>query len=131
MIDNDRNATFPEAYNLSYLDIYEMSSKKQSLKKFEIELGIDHIEMDIPWDQPVPDDKIDKVMDYCANDVKATEAVFKSRHADFMARQILALLSGLPLNATTQKHAAQIIFQGDKNAARQFIYTNLATGEIQ
>lgn len=131
LIDNDRNATFPEAYNLSYLDIYEMSSKKQSLKKFEIELGIDHIEMDIPWDQPVPDDKIDKVMDYCANDVKATEVVFKSRKADFMARQILASLSGLPLNATTQKHAAQIIFQGDKNAVRQFVYTNLATGEIQ
>ena len=47
------SALFGEAYNLSYADIYDFSSKKQGLKKFMIELGIHHMELDLPWDQPV------------------------------------------------------------------------------
>ena len=37
-----------QAYNLSYADIYDFSSKKQSLKKWEIELGIHHMENSYP-----------------------------------------------------------------------------------
>ena len=40
-----REAFFGEAYNLSYTDIYDYSKKKQSLKKWELELGIYHKEM--------------------------------------------------------------------------------------
>ena len=59
-------AFFREAYNLSYTDVYDFAdaSHKQSLKKFEIELGIHHQEMSIPWDQPVPEEKWDQVCEY-------------------------------------------------------------------
>nr|DAU77956.1 MAG TPA: dsDNA helicase [Caudoviricetes sp.] len=126
IINNDRDALFGGAYGISYADIYDFSSKKQSLKKFEIELGINHMEMDIPWDEPVPEDLLPKVVEYCKNDVLATEAVFKARRADFEARQILAELSGLSVNDTTQRHTAKIIFGDDKKASEQFVYTDLS-----
>lgn len=126
IINNDKGCLFPAAYNISYADIYDFSSKKQSLKKFEIELGIRHLEMDLPWDQPVKDEDVERVADYCANDVEATEATFKARKQDFLARQILADLSGLTVNDTTQKHTAEIIFEGDKNPQASFVYTDLS-----
>jgi hypothetical protein len=48
LINNDRNAAFGEAYNLSYADICDFSSKKQTLKKFQIELGLQHKELELP-----------------------------------------------------------------------------------
>ena len=126
IIDGKRSAMFKEAYNLSWADIYDFSSKKQGLKKFMIELGINHMEMDIPWDQPVPEDVIPKVIEYCVNDVRGTEAVFEARHADYVAREILAKLSGLTINHTTQAHTAKIIFGDDKDAQSKFIYTDLS-----
>lgn len=120
-----RTALFGEAYNLSYADIYDFSSKKQGLKKFEIELGIHHMELDLPWDKPVDEALWDKVVEYCVNDVIATEAVFNARKQDFVARQILAELSGLSVNNTTQAHTAKIIFGGDKNHDKAFVYTDL------
>ena len=129
IINNDRNAMFAAAYNLSYTDIYDFSSKKQTLKKFQIELGLTHKEMEIPWDQPVPDELIPNVVEYCSNDVVTTEATFESRKQDFVARQILADLSGLSVNHTTQNHTAKIIFGNDKKPHEKFIYTDLATGD--
>lgn len=126
IIEGNVSSMFGEAYNLSYTDIYDFSSKKQGLKKFEIELGIHHMELDLPWDHPVEEKDVLRVVDYCANDVVATEATFNSRQGDFAARQILAELSGLSVNDTTAKHTAQIIFKGDRGAQRQFIYTDLS-----
>ena len=125
--DNNYNAAFGEAYNLSYADIYDFSSKKQGLKKFMIELGINHMEMDIPWDSPVPEELWSKVEDYCVNDVLGTEAVFNARKEDFKAREILAELSGLTINHTTQNHTAKIIFGEDKRPKDHFVYTDLST----
>lgn len=126
IINNDRSALFAGAYGLSHADIYDFASVKQSLKQWEVDLGIRHLEMSIPWDEPVPEDKMDSVIEYCKNDVDATEAVFKNRSADYMAREILADLSNLKINDTTQKHAAQIIFEGDKNPQSKFVYTDLS-----
>jgi energy-coupling factor transporter ATP-binding protein EcfA2 len=126
IIDGRTSAMFGEAYNISYADIYDFSSKKQSLKKFEVELGIHHLELDIPWDEPVPTEKWKLVEDYCVNDVIATQAVFEARKQDFVARQILADLSGLAINNTTQAHTAKIIFGDDKNPQREFVYTDLS-----
>ncbi len=123
---NDNNALFGEAYNLSYADIYDFSSKKQGLKKFEIELGIHHLELDFPWDQPVPEGQWSKVEEYCVNDVIATEKVFESRAQDFVARQILAEMSGLSVNHTTQAHTAKIIFGDDPKPQNAFVYTDLS-----
>lgn len=125
IIEGNPNAMFGEAYNLSYADIYDFSSKKQSLKKFEIELGLRHMELDIPWDEPVPEERWLEVLEYCCNDVLATDATFTARKQDFVARQILAELSGLSVNDTTQKHTAKIIFGSDKNPQRSFVYTDL------
>ncbi len=121
-----RNALFGEAYNLSYTDIFDYSSKKQGLKKFMIELDIHHMELDLPWDRPVPEELWDKVVEYCVNDVIGTEAVHVSRKQDFVARQILAELSGLSVNHTTQQHTAKIIFGDDREPQRSFVYIDLA-----
>ena len=126
IVGNDETAYFGAAFNISFADIYDFSSVKQSLKKFEIGLGIFHLELDIPWDKPVPDDQILNVVEYCVNDVVATEAVFNDRRPDYVAREILSKLSGLSMNSTTQQHTAAIIFGKDKTPQNQFIYTNLA-----
>ena len=105
-------AFFREAYNLSYTDVYDFAdaSHKQSLKKFEIELGIHHQEMGIPWDEPVPENMWPGVAEYCCNDVLALETVFDYLQPDWIARQILSELSGLNVNATTNMHTTKIIF---------------------
>lgn len=125
LIEGSPNASFAQAYNLSYTDIYDFSSKKQGLKKFEIELGIPHVEVGLAWDKPVPEELWTKIADYCANDVNATEVVFESRKADFIARQILADLSGLSVNSTTQQHTSKIVFGDDRRPQDKFIYTDL------
>ena len=126
IISNNRSAMFGAAYNLSYADIWDFSSKKQSLKLFGVELGLHHMEMNIPWDEPVPDDMIEQVVEYCVNDVDLTEETFEARYQDFVARQILSELSGLPVNSSTQQHTARIVFEGDKDARRSFVYTDLS-----
>lgn len=117
---------YSEAYNLSYTDIYDFSSKKQSLKKFEIDLGIHHQEMGIPWDEPVPQELWADVAEYCENDVIATEAVFNDRKADFTARKILASLAEMTVNDTTNSLTTRIIFGKNRNPQSQFNYRNLA-----
>lgn len=125
--DSSRNtAFFREAYNISYTDVYDFAAKKQSLKKWEIELGIHHQELGLPWDQPVPEELWVKVADYCVNDVVATAAVFHALAADFTAREILADISGLGVNATTNQHTTKIIFGDDPAPQGQFVYTDLS-----
>ncbi len=106
-----KDVFFGEAYNVSYTDVYDFSSKKQSLKKFEIELGIHHQELGLPWDEPVPEKLWQKVAEYCDNDVIATEAVFNARQSDFLARQILADVAGMTVNDTTNSLTTRIIFE--------------------
>ena len=118
---------FGEAYNISYTDVYDFAAKKQSLKKWEIELGIHHMELGIPWDQPVPEEKWIQVAEYCDNDVIATEAVFNKLKGDFTARKILADLAGMTVNDTTNSLTTRIIFGRERHP--QLVYTDLATGE--
>jgi hypothetical protein len=126
IIANDKNAMFGEAYNLSYADIYDFASVKQSLKKWMIQLGLHHMEMDLPWDQPVDPKDIPRVVEYCVNDVNGTEAVLDACEADFQARHILAAMSGLTVNDTTRVHAGRIIFGKDRNPQEFFNYTDLS-----
>ena len=126
IVDNNRNAPFAAAYGISYADIWDFSTKRQGLKQFEIDLGIHHLELDFPWDEPVPEENWDRVVEYCVNDVRATEAVFEDRKGDWVARQILAALSGLTVNDTTPRHTAKIIFGDDKHPQKEFVYTDLS-----
>ena len=125
IISGKANSLFGEAYNVSYTDVYDFSSKKQSLKKFEIELGIHHQELGLPWDQPVPEDMWMKVAEYCDNDVLATEAVFNARQDDFLARKILADIAGMTVNDTTNSLTTRIIFGTNKHPQDQFNYRDL------
>lgn len=120
-----KDVFFGEAYNASYTDVYDLSSKKQSLKKFQIELGIHHQELGLPWDEPVPEELWQKVAEYCDNDVIATEAVFNARQSDFLARQILADMAGMTVNDTTNSLTTRIIFGKNRTPQDQFNYRDL------
>lgn len=128
IINGSKNAMFGEAYNLSYTDVYDFASSgnKKSLKKFEIELGIHHQELGLPWDKPVPEEKWIQVAEYCDNDVIATEAVFNHLEGDWKVRQILAELSGGTVNDSTNSHSTKIIFGKDPKPQSQFVYTDLS-----
>lgn len=128
IIDGDKTAFMPGAYALSYTDIFDFASaaNKMSLKKHEIRLGIKHQEMDIPWDQPVPEELIPKVIDYCHNDVLATEAVFNDLASDFGARKILSELAGMTCNDTTNTLTTRIIFGSNRNPQSEFQYRDLS-----
>lgn len=129
IINNEPNCFFREAYDLSYTDIYDFSSKKQSLKKFEIELGFHHKELGLPWDQPVPEEKWETVAEYCDNDVLATEAVFNARKADWTARQILAKVAGMKVNTPTNTLTTRIIFGSDRNPQTTFNYRDMGDSD--
>lgn len=129
IINNKANSTFSEAWDWSFTDIYDYAKTKQSLKKWEIELkkknpelDFGHMEMDIPWDQPLPDDRIDDLMEYCANDVLATEAVWNATQDDFKAREILADISEGKVNDTTNSLTTKFIFGSNKHPQDEFNY---------
>lgn len=125
---DNNSGLFGEAYNLSYTDIYDFASaaNKKSLKKFEIELGIHHQELGLPWDKPVPEERWIEVAEYCDNDVIATEAVFNHLKGDWIARQILADIAGMTVNDTTNTLSQRIIFGNNRKPQSEFNYRNLA-----
>ena len=128
IINKSKNCFFGAAYNLSYTDVYDFASamNKMGLKKWEIKLGIHHQECPLPWDQPVDEKDWDMVADYCCNDVISTELTFDHLKGDWIARQILAELSGLTVNDTTNSHSTRIIFGYDQHPQTQFVYTDLS-----
>lgn len=127
LVSDDKTAKFRDASRVSYTDVYDFASSnnKQSLKKWEIELGIHHVEMNIPWDKPAPMDRWDDIAEYCANDVIATEKVFNHLYSDFVAREILADLSGLTVNMKTNRHTIAILTNGIPDPKSHYIYTKL------
>ena len=126
IVEGHKDAFFSEGYNFSYTDVFDFSSVKQSLKKFEIELkGVPHKELGFAWDEPVPEDQWDIVADYCENDVLATEAVFEARQADFTARRILADVAGMSVNDTTNSLTTRIIFGRERKPQGSFNYRNM------
>lgn len=129
IVENDKEAFFGEAYNLSYTDIYDFlsSANKMSLKKWEIKLGIHHHELGYRWDQPVPEEKWGEVADYCKDDVIATEATWLANQQDWLAREVLSEWAELTPNDTTNNCTTRIIVGKDKNPQSQYVYTDLST----
>lgn len=128
IISGSPNCFFGEAYNVSYTDVYDFAAagNKKSLKKLEIEMGIHHQELGLPWDKPVPEELWIKVAEYCDNDVIATEAAFNYLKADWTARQILADLADMTVNDTTNSLTTRIIFGKERKPQSEFHYRNLA-----
>ena len=125
IVGESKNALFGNAYDISYTDVYDFAANKQSLKKWEIELGIHHQELGLPWDKPVPEERWAEVAEYCDNDVIATEAVFNHLAGDFKAREILADIAGMKVNDTTNMLTTRIIFGDDPAPQHQFNYPDL------
>ena len=117
----------PRSKRISEGDLYDISAKKQSLKKWEIEMGADHDEMDIDWDKPIPENLWERLVEYCKHDVRATEALYDRIQEDIDARKALAKFSGLTVNERSRAHTTKIIFGNEKQP--RLVYTNLATGE--
>lgn len=126
IVDKSPHAMFGEAYGLAYTDIYDFASVKKGLKKWQIELGLKHDELGFDWDQPVPEADWNRVAEYCENDLDSTEFVFEHCYQDFIARQILSDLSGLPMSATTLQHTSKIVFGDNKRPQEHFKYTDLS-----
>lgn len=128
IVNGDRDAMFSGAYSLSKTDIYDFASagNKQSLKKWEIALGIHHEENAYPWDQPLDESHWNEVTDYCCNDVMATKAVFMHLQADWIARQILADLAEGSVNDSTNSLTTKIIFGKNKNPQSEFCYRDMS-----
>ncbi len=122
LIANDNTAYFMTAWDISYTDVLDFCTKKQGLKKWEIELGIYHKENEFPWYEPIAEKNWVKVAEYCDNDVRATEAVFNACRGDFLAREILADLAGGSVNDTTNSLTAKIIFGNNKTPQNMFNY---------
>ena len=117
---------YMEAYSMDYADPYDIASKKQSLKDWEYDLGINHVENNHPWDEPLAEEYWDEVDDYCGNDVMALKAVWKEIHTDIDVRKFLCDLSGLKMINTNRQHITKFIFKGNKHP--NLVYTDLATG---
>lgn len=117
------------AWNMGYLDLYELATEKKSLKKWEVSLHLPHIENNIPWDQPVSEEQTEDIMRYNQNDLRATVCLFAYliKVGDLATREILSNISGLPVGQTLRNHFAQIVFQGDKEPQKEFVYTDLST----
>jgi len=127
IIGNFGDPFMANGWNFSYTDVFDFSAKKQSLKKFEIELGMYHMENEYDWNKPLPEEHWEEVGDYCCNDVLSTLGVFLYRNGDWTARKILSALSGLSVNSTTNSHTTRIIFGKDKNPG--LVYTDFMTGK--
>lgn len=129
--------TINESKNLSYTDVYDFCSEKKGLKKWEIALqkqGVDirHDEAGLPWDQPVPKEKWKRVAEYCCNDVIATEQVFLANQSDFKAREILVELAnalrgpGSTVNDSTNNLTMKLIVGNERNPQSMFVYPDLS-----
>lgn len=124
IVDKNDSGYFREAWDYSKTDILDFSSEKKSLKKFEIDMDSHHQEMNVDWTKDIPEERWSELLDYCANDVIATEKLFftKERQADWIAREILADIAEMSTNSTTNSLSTKIIFQGDKHPQSQFNY---------
>lgn len=128
IIEGHKEGMLSQAYGLSYADVKGFIAVEnwRSLKSWEIELGIQHDELELDWNAPVPEEMWDRVAEYCENDVRATEAVFDYHIADFRAREIIAALSGLRVNDGTSKHVQKIIFGDNEHPQLEFNIPDLS-----
>ena len=168
IVSGSDNGFFQEAWDYSKADIYDFSSEKKSLKKFEIQLQLEtdakvetariltakgvsvedaskvvgmeleelkgyldgtihpikHREMGVDWTKPLPKERWPELAEYCGNDVLSTEALFLTpkRQADWKARQILAAMTGMNTNSTTNSLTTRFIFGTNQNPQTEFNY---------
>lgn len=126
-----------EAKKMVLYDVYEYckaAGDGKSLKKWEIELGYSHMEMGIPWNEAVPLEIRPKVVEYCKNDVLATEKVYDHTKGYRLARDfqvsLVKALHGDDIFVCTSDTANTLtkraIFGKEKNPQINFNYRDLS-----
>lgn len=126
IIGGSKNAFYAQAYSLAYADIYDYSNTKQSLKKWEVDLGLPHDELEFDWDAPLPKEDWARAAEYNRHDVDATEDVFKHLYADYEARISLSGLTDSPVSESTNSLSAKFLFGNERRPQDKFIYTDLS-----
>ena len=133
IVEDKRNNFSRDAEHVFEIDIYDYSTNKQSLKKWEIQLEQEdklppdaHMEMNVNWNEEIPEELWPTLAEYCEHDVLATEAVFYATQEDFKAREIMCELTDMPLITTTNQLSAAYIFGNVREPWHEFIYPNLA-----
>ena len=133
IVNDKRNNFTRDAEYVFEGDIYDYSTDKKSLKKWEIQLAQEgklsldaHMEMNVDWSEDIPEELWPTLAEYCEHDVIATEAVFEATAGDYKAHEILAELSDLPFISTTNQMTTKIIFGDVKEPWHDFNYPNLA-----
>jgi len=131
--DDKRNNFSRDAEHVFEVDIFDYSTNKQSLKKWECQLEQEgklppnsHMEMNVDWNEEIPEELWPTLAEYCAHDVIATEAVWNATQEDFKAREIMCELTDMPLITTTNQLSAKYIFGNVKEPWHEFVYPNLA-----
>lgn len=124
LINSDSKPGKTAAKYVSYTDIYDYlpTYKRQSLKEFEIDLDIHHEELGLDWNEPVPEALWPKVEKYCCYDVEATRTLWFATQPEFKAREILADLTGMTVNDSTNILSQQLIFEDEKYPQIEFNY---------
>lgn len=128
IVSNDKSAINSEAARWGRTDVYDFASatNKKGLKKLEIEMGVPHKESEYPWDQPIPEEHWEEVAKYCDNDVLATEAGFHYWKPDWIARVILADITDMTPNDTTNQLTTRLVFGRERNPQSRFFYRDLS-----
>mgnify|MGYP004709275491 FL=1 len=126
IIGGSKTAFYGPAYGIAYTDIFDFSNTKQSLKKWEVELGLPHDELEFDWNEPLEESDWERAAEYNRNDVYATEEVFKHLYADYEARIILSNITDMPLHTTTNALSAKFLFGDEQHPEKKFIYTELS-----
>ena len=129
----DKRTSFQrDAEHVFEVDIFDYSTNKQSLKKWEIQLEQEgklppnsHMEMNVNWNDNIPEEQWPTLAEYCEHDVIATEAVFYATQEDFKAREIMCELTDMPLITTTNQLSAAYIFGNVKEPWHEFVYPDL------
>lgn len=121
----DKTAIIRESRNVSYADLYEILTIKQSLKKWEVDLGLPHDEMDIDWDQPIPEELWPRLVEYCGNDVVATKEVLLRNKADWDAHMLLAEWAEMRPNSTTNMLTVKLVTESQFGHPEEMNWRNL------
>ncbi len=130
IVSGDKKGKIQSAKEISYIDIYDYLSTKQSLKLWEIEMaekGYDVVYDDCPFDfdKPLPKEYWDRAIEYCKHDVEATEMLFEYKESDYKARMMLSALSGCSMNTPNNAQSERFLFQGEVHPEKSFNYIHL------
>lgn len=66
-----------------------------------------------------------RVAEYCCNDVLATEAAFDYLEADWISRQILADITGMTVNDTSNTLTTRLIFGNERNTQSELNWRDM------